>query len=143
MDAGAFGLLVTGGDRVLCGSDCKWRECGVTGRLYAACSKRTARRSKKRKRFCVRKRIAPEYGRGRHRLDRAWTSRTYASEVERPTYYSGMINFIAKYAAKTSPQYPVASATVTGQGPGDAGGTNVDSRITLRSGDGYDVAGSW
>jgi phospholipid transport system substrate-binding protein len=58
---------------------------------------------------------------------------------ERPTYYSGMINFIAKYAAKTSPQYPVASATVTGQGPGDAGGTNVDSRITLRSGDGYDV----
>ena len=50
-----------------------------------------------------------------------------------------MINFIAKYAAKTSPQYPVASATVTGQGPGDAGGTNVDSRITLRSGDGYDV----
>src|SRR4029079_3843824 len=81
MDAGAFGLLVAGGDRVLCGSDCKWRECGVTGRLYAACSKRTARRSKKRKRFCVRKRIAPEYGRGRHRLARAWTSRTYASEV--------------------------------------------------------------
>jgi phospholipid transport system substrate-binding protein len=58
---------------------------------------------------------------------------------ERPSYYNGMINFIAKYAAKTSPQYPVASAVVTGQGPGDAGGTNVDSRITLRSGEGYDV----
>jgi phospholipid transport system substrate-binding protein len=58
---------------------------------------------------------------------------------ERPTYYNGMINFIAKYAAKTAPQYPVASATVTGQGPGESGGTNVDSHITLRSGDGYDV----
>jgi phospholipid transport system substrate-binding protein len=50
-----------------------------------------------------------------------------------------MINFIAKYAAKTSPEYPVASAVVTGQGPGEAGGTYVDARITLRSGDGYDV----
>jgi phospholipid transport system substrate-binding protein len=58
---------------------------------------------------------------------------------ERPTYYNGMINFIAKYAAKTAPQYPVASAVVVGQGPGDAGGTNVDARITLRSGETYDV----
>jgi phospholipid transport system substrate-binding protein len=58
---------------------------------------------------------------------------------ERPNYYNGMINFIAKYAAKTAPQYPVASAVVVGQGPGDAGGTNVDARITLRSGEGYDV----
>ena len=58
---------------------------------------------------------------------------------ERPSYYNGMINFIAKYAAKTAPQYPVASAVVVGQGPGDAGGTNVDARITLRSGEGYDV----
>jgi phospholipid transport system substrate-binding protein len=60
-------------------------------------------------------------------------------KAERPTYYAGMINFIAKYAAKTAPQYPVASATVVGQGPGDAGGTNVDARITLRSGESYDV----
>jgi phospholipid transport system substrate-binding protein len=58
---------------------------------------------------------------------------------ERPTYYNGMINFIAKYAANTSPKYPVANATVTGQGPGDSGGTYVDSHIALRSGDGYDV----
>jgi phospholipid transport system substrate-binding protein len=60
-------------------------------------------------------------------------------KAERPAYYNGMINFIAKYAAKTAPQYPVASAVVVGQGPGDSGGTNVDARITLRSGDGYDV----
>lgn len=58
---------------------------------------------------------------------------------ERPSYYNGMINFIAKYAAKTAPQYPVASAVVVGQGPGDAGGTNVDARVTLRSGTAYDV----
>lgn len=50
-----------------------------------------------------------------------------------------MINFIAKYAAKTAPEYPVASAVVVGQGPGDAGGTNVDARITLRSGATYDI----
>lgn len=60
-------------------------------------------------------------------------------KAERPSYYNGMINFIAKYAAKTAPEYPVASAVVVGQGPGDAGGTNVDARITLRSGATYDI----
>lgn len=60
-------------------------------------------------------------------------------KAERPSYYNGMVNFIAKYAAKTAPQYPVASAVVVGQGPGDAGGTNVDARITLRSGESYDI----
>jgi phospholipid transport system substrate-binding protein len=60
-------------------------------------------------------------------------------KAERPSYYNGMINFIAKYAAKTAPQYPVASAVVVGQGPGDAGGTNVDARITLASGTSYDI----
>ncbi len=58
---------------------------------------------------------------------------------ERPAYYNGMINFIAKYAAKEGPKYMVKSAVVTGQGPGDAGGTNVDSRITLVSGESYDI----
>lgn len=58
---------------------------------------------------------------------------------ERPAYYNGMINFIAKYAAKEGPKYMVRSAVVTGQGPGDAGGTNVDSRITLVSGESYDI----
>lgn len=60
-------------------------------------------------------------------------------KAERPRYYNGMIKFISNYAAKTAPQYPVASAVVVGQGPGDAGGTNVDARITLRSGTAYDV----
>lgn len=58
---------------------------------------------------------------------------------DRPAYYNGMINFIAKYAAQQSPKYMVKRAVVTGQGPGDAGGTNVDSVVTLRSGESYDV----
>ena len=47
--------------------------------------------------------------------------------------------FISKYAAKEGPKYIVTSAVVTGQGPGDAGGTNVDSRITLSDGSSYDI----
>lgn len=60
-------------------------------------------------------------------------------KTDRPAYYNGMINFIAKYAAKEGPKYIVTSAVVTGQGPGDAGGTNVDSHITLSDGSGYDI----
>jgi phospholipid transport system substrate-binding protein len=50
-----------------------------------------------------------------------------------------MINFIARYAAKESPKYPVARFIVTAQSNEDARGTYVDSRITLASGDAYDV----
>ncbi len=57
-------------------------------------------------------------------------------KAERPVYFSGMIKFISKYAATEAPKYPVASAVVTGQDPA---GLTVDSRITLRSGETYDV----
>ena len=60
-------------------------------------------------------------------------------KTDRPAYYNGMINFIAKYAAKEGPKYIVTSAVVTGQGAGDAGGTNVDTHITLSDGSGYDI----
>lgn len=60
-------------------------------------------------------------------------------KADRPAYYNGMVNFIAKYAATQGPKYIVTSAVVTGQGPGDAGGTNVDSHITLSDGSGYDI----
>jgi phospholipid transport system substrate-binding protein len=60
-------------------------------------------------------------------------------KTDRPAYYNGMINFIAKYAAKEGPKYIVTSAVVTGQGAGDAGGTNVDTHITLADGSGYDI----
>ncbi len=58
---------------------------------------------------------------------------------DRPIYYNGMINFIARYASKEAPKYPVARFIVTAQSKDDARGTYVDSRITLASGDGYDV----
>jgi phospholipid transport system substrate-binding protein len=58
---------------------------------------------------------------------------------DRPIYYNGMINFIARYASKEAPKYPVARFIVTAQSKEDARGTYVDSRITLASGDGYDV----
>ena len=58
---------------------------------------------------------------------------------DRPIYFTGMINFIARYASKEAPKYPVARFIVTAQSKEDARGTYVDSRITLASGDGYDV----
>lgn len=63
---------------------------------------------------------------------------TSLPKADRPLYYSGMINFISKYAATETPKYPVASAVVVGQGE-EAGGIAIDSRITLRSGETYDV----
>ena len=60
-------------------------------------------------------------------------------KTERPTYFNGMINFIARYAAKESPNYPVAKAIVVGQSQETVGGTYVDSRVTLKTGETYDV----
>lgn len=58
---------------------------------------------------------------------------------DRQIYYNGMINFIARYASKEAPKYPIARFIVTAQSKDDPRGTYVDSRITLASGDGYDV----
>jgi len=60
-------------------------------------------------------------------------------KTDRPAYFSGMINFIARYAAKEGPKYPVAKAIMVGQTKETAAGIYVDSRITLASGEGYDV----
>lgn len=57
---------------------------------------------------------------------------------DRPAYYNGMINFIARYAGKEAPKYPVAKAVMTGQSMTTSGAA-VDSRITLRDGSNYDV----
>jgi phospholipid transport system substrate-binding protein len=61
------------------------------------------------------------------------------SKADRPAYYTGMINFIARYAAKEAPKYPVARAIMVGQTKETAGGIFVDSRVTLKSGENYDV----
>jgi phospholipid transport system substrate-binding protein len=61
------------------------------------------------------------------------------AKSDRPSYYAGMINFIARYAAKEGPKYPVARAIMVGQTKETASGIYVDSRITLRDGSTYDV----
>jgi phospholipid transport system substrate-binding protein len=58
---------------------------------------------------------------------------------DRPMYFNGMVNFIARYAAKEAPKYPIARFVITAQSQDDARGTYVDSHITLASGDVYDV----
>lgn len=59
--------------------------------------------------------------------------------ADRPTYYNGLVNFIARYAATEAPKYPVASAAVIGQSEEDKNGVYVDTRVTLKSGETYDV----
>lgn len=61
------------------------------------------------------------------------------NKSDRPAYYAGMINFISRYAAKEAPKYPVLRAIMVGQTKETAGGIYVDSRISLRSGETYDV----
>jgi phospholipid transport system substrate-binding protein len=60
-------------------------------------------------------------------------------KADRPNFYNGVIRFIADYGTKDGPKYPVASAVVTGIGEETKGGAEVDTRITLRSGESYDV----
>jgi phospholipid transport system substrate-binding protein len=60
-------------------------------------------------------------------------------KADRPTYFNGMVNWIARYAAKEAPKYPVAKAVMVGQSEEGANGAMVDSRITLRDGTTYDV----
>ncbi len=61
------------------------------------------------------------------------------SKADRPAYYTGMVNWIARYAAKEAPKYPVAKAVVVGQSAGTGGASYVDTTVTLRSGQTYDV----
>jgi phospholipid transport system substrate-binding protein len=67
---------------------------------------------------------------------------SYAQSLDksdRPAYYAGMITFISRYAAKEGPKYPVAKAIMVGQTQETANGIFVDSRVTLKTGEAYDV----
>lgn len=61
------------------------------------------------------------------------------SQADRPAYYNGLINFIARYGAKEAPKYPVAKAVMVGQSQHSAQVYYVDSRVTLKNGSTYDV----
>jgi phospholipid transport system substrate-binding protein len=60
-------------------------------------------------------------------------------KADRPIYYNGLANFIARYGASEAPKYPVARATMVGQSAANSVTSYVDSRVTLRSGETYDV----
>ncbi|MEQ1578682.1 MAG: ABC transporter substrate-binding protein [Hyphomicrobium sp.] len=67
---------------------------------------------------------------------------SYAASLpksDRPAYFNGMVNWIARYASKEAPKYPVAKAIMVGQSTESASGAMVDSRVTLRDGSTYDV----
>ena len=59
--------------------------------------------------------------------------------AQRKSYFDGMINFIARYAATESPKYPVAEAIVIGQTEETKNGVYVDSTVKLKSGTAYEV----
>ncbi|MEL7049159.1 MAG: ABC transporter substrate-binding protein [Pseudomonadota bacterium] len=67
------------------------------------------------------------------------TYRPGLRKADRSQYYSGMVKFISRYAAKEGPKYPVARAVVIGQSGETKSGVYVDSTVTLQSGTSYDV----
>lgn len=58
---------------------------------------------------------------------------------DRPAYHRGLTKFVARYAAKESPKYPVTRAVMTGQSKGGRNVYYVDSRVMLQGGQTYDV----
>ena len=58
---------------------------------------------------------------------------------DRSAYHRGLTLFVARYAAKESPKYPVSKAVMTGTSKGGRNVFYVDSRVYLRGGQTYDV----
>ncbi len=58
---------------------------------------------------------------------------------DRKPYYSGMIGFLARYAASQAPKYRVRSARMVSQTRETRSGVYVDSVVTLTDGTSYDV----
>lgn len=58
---------------------------------------------------------------------------------DRSAYYSGMVKFISRYAAKEGPKYPVARAVIIGQSGETKHGVYVDSNVAMVEGGSYDV----
>lgn len=67
---------------------------------------------------------------------------SYATSLpksDRPSYFNGMVNWMARYAAKEARNYQIAKAIMVGQSTESGGIALVDSRVVLRSGTSYDV----
>lgn len=59
---------------------------------------------------------------------------------DEPSYLSGMVRFVSKYAASQAPKYPVASVKFNPESRRAQYGLMVDSTVTLQDGSSYDVA---
>ncbi len=60
--------------------------------------------------------------------------------ADRPSYLSGMVRFMAKYAASEAHKYPVSHVTFQPSSRAAKYGLMVDSTIHMRDGSTYDVA---
>ncbi len=58
---------------------------------------------------------------------------------DRGSFYSGMVGFLARYAASQAPKYPVRNVVMTSQTKETRSGVYVDSVVTLTDGTSYDV----
>ncbi|MGE3065876.1 MAG: ABC transporter substrate-binding protein [Hyphomicrobiaceae bacterium] len=67
------------------------------------------------------------------------TYRAQLAITDRPHYLSGMVRFIARYAANEAPKYPVARVEWMPQSVQGGQGLMVDSKVTLTDGTAYDV----
>ncbi|MDX2258061.1 MAG: ABC transporter substrate-binding protein [Hyphomicrobiaceae bacterium] len=61
------------------------------------------------------------------------------SREDRDPFYSGMVGFIARYAASQAPQYPVERMVVVGQTEETRTGVYVDTVVYLKGGGSYEV----
>ncbi|HEX6611651.1 MAG TPA: ABC transporter substrate-binding protein [Hyphomicrobiaceae bacterium] len=67
------------------------------------------------------------------------TYRAQLAANDRQLYHSGIVKFLGRYAANEAPKYPVAKYEIISPSVQGANGTMVDSRITLKDGNTYDV----
>lgn len=67
------------------------------------------------------------------------TYRAQLAAAERPTYYSGMVRFIARYAANEAPKYQVARVEWANQSFRGGNGLMVDSKVVMADGTAYEV----
>jgi phospholipid transport system substrate-binding protein len=61
------------------------------------------------------------------------------SREDRDPFYSGMVGFIARYAASQAPQFPVERMVVVGQTEETRTGVYVDTVVYLKGGGSYEV----
>ena len=113
-----------GSCRKCTGSGCEAASAPLT---RSPCTRRKPRRLHEARRQRIARRLAFGLRRAvrhgaelqrRHPLDRPRRARRLRPSLpsnDRPIYYNGMINFIARYASKEASKYPVARFIVTAQ----------------------------